>query len=274
MSDKKVEKKKVVNTKVASDATKKKAVAKTNSGTKKVSTKKTTSTTKKNIPNKAKVVKKTEPKKTEVVPKEPIVKEEITNEVKTEKVEKVEKKVEIKTDEPKTQSKTTITIIIVIIAIILISAYVYSWYHVKNQEKLASSYLLSSTTISLEIKNLEEVNQILKEAPNEYFVLISYTKSEDTYELEKGLKEIIDTYTLADRFYYLDVTDIMQEDNYLERINNAFNTDVITKVPIILYYKDGVIADSGVVLRDDDNPINAGDFQKLLDIYGYEEEGL
>ena len=60
----------------------------------------------------------------------------------------------------------------------------------------------------------------------------------------------------------------MDEDNYLNRLNNAFNTDKNKKVPIILYYKDGKIVDT--VTRYDNNTINASDFQKLLDIYGYE----
>ena len=60
----------------------------------------------------------------------------------------------------------------------------------------------------------------------------------------------------------------MEEDNYLTRLNNAFNTDKITTVPIILYFKEGKLVDT--VTRDDNNVINAGDFQKLLDIYEYE----
>ena len=62
----------------------------------------------------------------------------------------------------------------------------------------------------------------------------------------------------------------MDSDNYLTRLNSAFNTDKITTVPIILYFKDGELIDT--VTRDDANIINAGDFQKLLDIYEYEGE--
>lgn len=159
---------------------------------------------------------------------------------------------------------------IVLMSIALIAFYIYRVNQVKNTEQMQSSYLLSSGTINLEIKNLEEVDQILSEAPNDYFVLISYTNNQDTYNLEKGLKTIIDKYSLSDRFYYLDVTSIMNDENYLTRINNAFDTDLITMVPTILYYKNGKLATDGVVQRIDKNPINAGDFQKLLDIYEYE----
>ena len=127
------------------------------------------------------------------------------------------------------------------------------------------------------IKNKYYILYCLKNDNNQYYRFgISVGKKVSNKavirnRLKRQLKSIIDKYSLSDRFYYLDVTNIMEEDNYLERINNAFDTDVITQVPIILYYQNGKLAADGVVLRDDKNPINAGDFQKLLDIYGYED---
>ena len=155
--------------------------------------------------------------------------------------------------------------IIVVLTVVLVVVYFYRVNSARNREKMQESYLLSTQTLSLEIKNLEEVNQILSEAPNEYFVLVSYADNKDTYTLETGLKSIIDNYSLSDRFYYFDATDLIKEDNYLERINNAFDTNLISSLPVILYYKDGNLTE--VVLRSDNNPINAGDFQKILDIY-------
>ena len=156
----------------------------------------------------------------------------------------------------------------IIIVLLLIGIYIYKWVKVKDEEKYMNSYLISSGTINLEMKNLDEVKQILTEAPNEYFILITYTGDKDTYTLETGVKKIIDEYALSDSFYYLNIESIMEEDNYLTRLNNAFNTDKITTVPIILYFKEGKLVDT--VTRDDNNVINAGDFQKLLDIYEYE----
>lgn len=177
---------------------------------------------------------------------------------------KTEKNTENKLTQEKLNQICLIIGVVVLIAVLVIF-YFYRVRDARKAERMSESYLLSNQTISLEIKNLEEVDQILTEAPSEYFVLISYTKNQDTYELEKGLKTIIDNYALNDKFYYLDVTSIKDEDNYLERINNAFDTNLITRVPIILYYKENKLVD--VALRDDNNPINAGDFQKLLDIY-------
>ena len=69
--------------------------------------------------------------------------------------------------------KKTIYIALSIIILILLIWYAYSWYKVKNLEKYYNSYLLNSNTVSLEIKDLNEVVQVLKESPNEYFILIS-----------------------------------------------------------------------------------------------------
>lgn len=164
--------------------------------------------------------------------------------------------------------KNILIIVCIVLALILVIFYGYRVNKLKETDTLSKSYLLDSGTVSLEIKNLDEVNRILAESPTEYFVLISYTGNKDTYKLENGLKRILDKYKLNDSFYYLNVKSIMDEDNYLNRLNNAFNTDKIKKVPTILYYKNGKIVD--VVTRNDNNIINAGDFQKLLDIYGYE----
>ena len=156
----------------------------------------------------------------------------------------------------------------IILVLLLVLIYCKNVNNANETEKLSKSYLLNSGTVSLEIKNLDEVKQILAESPTEYFVLINYTGNKDAYNLETGLKRIIDKYKLNDSFYYLNVKNIMDEDNYLNRLNNAFNTDKIKKIPTILYYRNGKIVD--VVTRNDNNIINAGDFQKLLDIYGYE----
>ena len=165
-------------------------------------------------------------------------------------------------------NKNILIIVCVILALILVIFYGCRVNKLKETDILSKSYLLDSGTVSLEIKNLDEVKQILAESPTEYFVLINYTGNKDAYNLETGLKRIIDKYKLNDSFYYLNVKDIMNEDNYINRLNNAFNTDKIKKVPTILYFKDGKVVD--VVTRYDNNVINASDFQKLLDIYGYE----
>mgnify|MGYP004559651181 CR=1 FL=1 len=188
---------------------------------------------------------------------------------KTKNVKKTETEIkEVKETKNIFTSKNFLIIIGILLLLILVIFYIYRVNKVNTSEKYNTSYLVSTGTVSLEIKNLDEVSQILKESPTEYFILITYTGNKDTYNLETGLKTIIDKYKLSDSFYYINIKDILNEDNYLTRLNNAFETDKITKVPTILYYKDGKI--KSLVHRDDNNIINASDFQKLLDIYEYQ----
>lgn len=197
-------------------------------------------------------------------------------EKKERKTEEVIKEEKIKTSEIKTNEvndekasrKNIIIIGIIILVLVLGGLYIYKVNKVKQEELYNKSYLIDSGSLNLEIKNIDEVNQILTEAPSEYFVLITYTGNKATYNLETGLKEIVDKYKLSDSFYYLNIKDMMNEDNYLTRLNSTFNTNKIKTVPIILYYKDGKLIDT--VTRYDKNVINASDFQRTLDIYEYQ----
>lgn len=96
--------------------------------------------------------------------------------------------------------------IIGFLLIIFLIWYIISWKNVKKEEKLMNSYLITSNTLSVEIKDLSETIQVLKESPSEYFVYISYTNDEKVYSFEKKLKKLIDNYNLKDEFYFVNVT--------------------------------------------------------------------
>ncbi len=147
----------------------------------------------------------------------------------------------------------------IILFIILALIYSYMWYRVKEQEKYLTSYLISSNTISYEMTEINEIASVLSETPSNYFVYIGYTKDQKVYNLEKELKPLITEYNLYDNFYYLNVTDIKENNkNYLQDIAKTLNisSDKLTKVPIILYFKDGSLVSDGIH--------TAKDFKKLL----------
>ena len=101
-----------------------------------------------------------------------------------------------------------------------------------------NSYLITSNTLSVEIKDLSETIQVLKESPSEYFVYISYTNDEKVYSFEKKLKKLIDNYNLKDEFYFVNVTNIKDDENFYKEINNTFNTKLINNIPCILHFKN------------------------------------
>lgn len=122
--------------------------------------------------------------------------------------------------------------------IIFLIWYIISWKNVKQEEKLMNSYLITSNTLSVEIKDLSETIQVLKESPSEYFVYISYTNDEKVFNFEKKLKKLIDNYNLKDEFYFVNVTNIKDDENFYSEINDTFNTKLINNIPCILHFKN------------------------------------
>lgn len=159
--------------------------------------------------------------------------------------------------------KKAVGILALIVGAILIVLYINRWNEVKDFEKYRNSYLIDSNTISLEMKDIDEIDTILDvtETPNFYFLYISYTNDEDIYNLEKQLKPLIDDYHLQDKFYYLNVTTIKEENpDYKDEIANNlhFDVDLLDKLPVILYFENGELAYNKAIY-------NAQDFQDLLE---------
>ncbi len=166
-------------------------------------------------------------------------------------------------------TKNYIIAIFISISAIFLTYYFFSWYHLYQENEYSESYLLRTNTISLEVNDINEIESTFTEAPNEYFVYIGYRNDENVYKLEKQLKKVIDKYNLNDNFYYIDVTTLKEEPNYLENLNQALNLDneKITQVPTILFYQNGNLAKEGIITREDQKLMEIGDFEKLLDIY-------
>jgi len=168
--------------------------------------------------------------------------------------------------------KNYVIAVILIISITFLTWYGFAWYNVFKENKVSTSYLVKEKVISNEIKSLDEVEAIFTEAPASYYIYISYTGSEDVYNMEKELRSLIVDYNLNDSIYFLNVTSMKEEEDYIEKINTTLKLEEkkITKVPTIIYYKDGKVVD--IITRNDNNIMNVGDFQKLLDVNNVAKE--
>ena len=163
--------------------------------------------------------------------------------------------------------KNYLYLIMGIVIFLLLLWYAVSWIKVRNEEKLATSYLIKTNTVSYTIDDLNEINSVLSESPSEYFIYISYTGNEDIYKLEKKLKKVIDNYNLKDEFYYIDVTKIKDNDSLLNNLNKIFNTDKIVNIPCIIYYQNNEIKD---IILDNKNIFDYNKFINLLKDNAYE----
>ena len=159
--------------------------------------------------------------------------------------------------------------IIGFLLIIFLIWYIISWKNVKQEEKLMNSYLITSNTLSVEIKDLSETIQVLKESPSEYFVYISYTNDEKVYSFEKKLKKLIDNYNLKDEFYFVNVTNIKDDENFYSEINDTFNTKLINNIPSILHFKNNEL--KKVIYNKDLNKTYT-EFENLLKENEFDKE--
>ena len=158
--------------------------------------------------------------------------------------------------------KHYIYFIVGIIIVLLVIWYILSWRDVIQKDRLEKSYLITTNTISLELKDGKEAISVLQETPSNYFVFISYTGDEKEYNLEKQLKKIIDNHNIADKFYYLNITDNIESNNLMSYLNKTFNTDLISSIPCILYYEDGTL---NTVIQNPTEIFDANEFEKLLE---------
>ena len=166
--------------------------------------------------------------------------------------------------------KNYIYAFLILVGGIVLTLYIFEWYQVKQEEKLMTSYLISSNTIESNITDIESLEQITQEAPSSYFIYIGYTGDEDVYNLEKELKRVIDKYKLNDEFYYLDITDLKNKNqDYLKEINSKLDVN-LENIPAIIYVNEGKILDSNVLDGVNDTKLKVSDFEQLLDIYEFE----
>lgn len=158
---------------------------------------------------------------------------------------------------------------IIILVIGLLCWYFATWKKVKDLEKYLNSYLVTTNTVTLEINDSDELNQIMQELPSNYFIYISYTGDADVFNLEKKLKNVIDNYGIQDSFYFVNVTNNLEDENLLQDLNDSLNTTKIDAIPCILYYNNGILTE---VISNTKGMFNVKEFTSLLSKYDYEKK--
>ncbi len=127
--------------------------------------------------------------------------------------------------------------LIIVIGVVLLTFYIVKVYKISEEMRLSESVL--SRTIG-EVK-YEEIDSVLLEKADSYFIYLSYPGDKEVYETEKELKDLITVYDLQDHFYYINITDEI-DDELVAKINKDFNLkkdNKIKNLPSILYYKEG-----------------------------------
>lgn len=152
------------------------------------------------------------------------------------------------------------------LAIVLLTFYIFEWYKVVDEERIRESYLVSNGIVTNEINTINELEAVFSESPSEYFLYISYTNDEDVYNMETKLKKVIQKHNLQDRFYYLNIDDIKEDADAIDKLNNTLGLQdkKISSIPTILYYKDHQLVDL-IISKKQDDLMSDKDFKDLLD---------
>ena len=173
----------------------------------------------------------------------------------------------------KIKNKKYLVALILFLAVIFLTIYIFKWYQVFNEKKITKSYLTSSHVITNEINSLDEIEDVFSEAPDEYYIYISYTNDKNIYDMEVDLKKIIKKYDLQDKIYYLNVDSIKDDAGYLEEINSALDLkeEKITNIPTVLYFKDHELVKGGIIRKDSNALMQASDLEQLIETLEIEE---
>lgn len=158
----------------------------------------------------------------------------------------------------KIPKKNYIILFIMIIFVIAITFIIVKIGNVYNTQKLKKSYL-SNYINKVELK---DISNILTEPSSELFVFITKTNDENVYNLEKDIKKVIKKHNLRDNFIYIDYSN----EKDLKKLNESLKTN-IKKIPALIYYRDGKVAES---IDSNEYFINVGNLEKILDEYEVE----
>lgn len=158
-------------------------------------------------------------------------------------------------------------LILIFIAVVIGLLYFFELNQAREDELVSKSFLISSSTTNLIINTLDELESTLNEVPYDFFIFTGYTGSIEEYEIELELKPVIDDYNLYDKFYYLNITDLIEDENFLNDLSNILDTN-ITSVPTIIYVSNDKVANK---VTAGDDLLKVSDFIKLLEIYEFEK---
>lgn len=151
----------------------------------------------------------------------------------------------------------------VVMGVILIALVLASIFGLIGPKDYSKSYLVEEK-VAKEL-NCNEIEEVTKK--NQSFILFTNFNSEEEYNLEKELKDIITEYHLENDFYVLAQTDTCGSiDEPTSDLRMALKVaEDIKTMPTIFYYEDGELID--FIKRADENPMQAADFMQLLDMF-------
>jgi hypothetical protein len=160
--------------------------------------------------------------------------------------------------------KNYIILVILSLITVLLTLYVSAWMKTYKDNKLS----VSPFSDVVEEVNINEINLAFSEM-NEVILYVGYTNDKTVYDMEERLIKYIKSRDIVDKFIYVNVTDFLNNNEYLNILKNTFEDlkDDINDAPSLIYVKNGK---AEKVINSNNKVITTYDIISLTDEYKLE----
>lgn len=173
----------------------------------------------------------------------------------------------VKNDKREVPLKNYFITLFVVLAVVTVSLYVKKTYEINEAKKLSQSVL---SRLVGEVK-YNEIDNVLTEKVTDYFLYLGYVNNKDVYNLETKMKKVISDYEIQDNFYYINVTEELNNDSFVNNLNNKLKLNIssVDSLPIILYYQAGKLK---TTVTSKNGLFTVNDFKDVLISHGYQKK--
>lgn len=158
-------------------------------------------------------------------------------------------------------SRNYLILIGVIILVISACFAFYNLYNIYKDNKSKTSPLANKEVL------YEDLKETTKELDADTFLVISFTSDEQIHNNENEIKKYLKNNNLIDNVMYLNVSELMTEQNFLRDLNATLNLAEnleIKKFPALVYYKERIPT---FTIDSKDHLLNKDDFIQVIDMY-------
>ncbi len=155
--------------------------------------------------------------------------------------------------------KNYIIVLFIIIGVVFLTIYIF-----RDNEEIIKSDLYRTV---YEIQYEELNSSVFDETTDNYFIYISYLDDNNVAKLEQKLKDIIVANDLQTNFYYLNASELKEEEFFIEDLNEKLNLteEKIEQLPSIIFYYNNKV--EKVISSKKNRTFNVNDLKKIIKEY-------
>lgn len=137
----------------------------------------------------------------------------------------------------------------------------YNLYNIYQENKISTSPLANKEVLYEDLKNTTV------EIDADTFLVISYVQNREIHNNENEIKKYLNKNNLMDNVMYLNISEYINEPNFLDDLNKTLKLDGNLKIksfPALIYYKEGIAT---YKIDSTEHLLNKGDFEQIIDMY-------